>query len=292
MPVGAIVGAGALSAGATVISGSKAAGAQRDAAQQSADVQRYMYDTSRADQAPYREVGQGALYKLADMYGVSRPIASSPMPSSLSAQFGGDPIMYGDDGSKGFMRTMIQSAGLAPGATAAQPSAGQSSGAMTPGYGGFQESPGYAFRRDEGLKAIERMGSAKGARFSPQTWKAGARYADNLASAEFENYANALRSMAGIGQTSTSQTGALGVQTGQGIAQSMTNAGNARASSYANTGAAISNFGNNMLYAQMSGAFNGGGGVTPSFTPSPPITTPPINGGSSYPGYGLNPNFA
>lgn len=66
----AIGGAAVVGAGATIATGSKAAKAQKYAADQSAETQRYMYDTTRSDYAPYRDVGNNALYKLADMYGV------------------------------------------------------------------------------------------------------------------------------------------------------------------------------------------------------------------------------
>jgi hypothetical protein len=150
-------------------------------------------------------------------------------------------------------------------------------------YGGFTETPGYQFRRDEAMKAIQRMGSARGARFSPQTWKAGARYADNLASAEFENYGNALRSMAGIGQTATANSGQLGVQTGQGIATALTQAGQARASSYANAGAAVNNLAQNLVYQQMQGGF----GRTATPAPAPAMVP---NGAGNF--YNPNTDFA
>lgn len=240
MPIGLAIGGAAIGAGATIVSGNKAAKATTDAAQQSADVQRYMYDQSRADTANQRAVGDSALNRLASMYGVQ---VSRPQQQPQQQQGTYIPGYGYVEGWGG------QDTGASPQATtqAAEP------------YGGFQQTPGYAFRRDESMKAIQRMGSARGARFSPQTWKAGARYADNLASAEFENYGNALRSMAGIGQTATSQTGQLGVQTGQGIANAYTNAGNARASSYANTGAAINNLAGNLAYQGMTGGFGGGG---------------------------------
>src|SRR5688572_1393492 len=74
--VGAIIGASVIGAGASIISGNKSAKAQRQAAEKSAEVEKYMYDTTRKDYAPYREVGYGALGKMASMYGVGRVDAS------------------------------------------------------------------------------------------------------------------------------------------------------------------------------------------------------------------------
>lgn len=234
---GVIAGAGAI--GSAVIGSSaagKAADAQTQAAELSVAEQRRQFDLARADQTPWRTVGGNSMYKLADIYGVP----------------------YSTTNADGTVTT---------GATG-----GASGGAGTGSYGGFMTSPGYQFRQDEGLKAIQRMGSAAGARFSPSTWKAAARYSSNLASDEFNNYTNALRAMAGLGQTSTAQTGALGVQTGQGIANAYTQAGNARASSYGAQGAIWGNALNNLGYLGQS-YFGGGGGYAP-------MSGPPFSGGN------------
>lgn len=46
--------------------GNRAANAQRDAANQSNELQRYMYDQTRADQSKWREAGESALSRLVD----------------------------------------------------------------------------------------------------------------------------------------------------------------------------------------------------------------------------------
>lgn len=66
IPAG-IVGAGALT---SIIGSQKAADAQVSGANAAADAQRYMYDVSRADYAPYRDIGANALYQLAAGTGV------------------------------------------------------------------------------------------------------------------------------------------------------------------------------------------------------------------------------
>lgn len=188
--VAVVVGGSALlGAGASIISGNKAAGAAEDAAAQSAAVQKYMYDQTRSDYQPYREVGYKALDKLAGMY-------------------------LGTGGSPG----------AAPG----------------PGsYGGFMESPGYQFRVDEATKAIERSAAARGGLRSGATMDALQRRVQGVASGEFENYANRLANLAGVGQSATGSTAQAGQNYASGASQAYTNAGNARASAYQNTGAAI-----------------------------------------------------
>lgn len=310
MPVGAVIGGSVLGAGASIVSGNKAANAQKQAADSASQVQQYMYDTSRADAAPYRDVGTSALYKLANMYGV--PISSSAKTASTDwtayvqnnpdlqaeysrlAQSGNSPFSSPADYGQWHYNTYGagENRSLAPyQTTLASQFGANDNNANDNSYGGFQESPGYQFRLDEGLKAIQRSAAARGGLNSGATMKALNNYAQNTASSEFENYANALRSMAGIGQTSTAQTSALGAQTAQSIGSNILTAGNAQASSYANTGAAINNLANNGIYAAMSGGFGGGssgGGSStlPINTPTPVYSTPPYYGG------GLNPNYA
>lgn len=278
---GVIAGAGAIgSAAIGSHAASKAAKAQVAAADKSAEVQRYMFDQAREDQAPWRQVGGGALYKLADLYGIPRPIiepaATPAMPGTGQAgPTGGQQFDWNGHtvNIPGFGGVTIPGAGGSAGGTPAP--------RMTEGYDDWQQSPGYEFRRDEGLKAIQRMGAARGARFSPQTWRAGARYASNLASDEYDKYTNGLRAMAGLGQTSAAQTGALGVQTGQGIANAYTQAGNARASSYGAQGAIMGNMFNNLGYLGqqfMGGGFGGGGGYG--------LASGPSFGGADFGGFG------
>lgn len=128
-------------------------------------------------------------------------------------------------------------------------------------YGGFETSPGYEFRRDEGLKAIDRGAAARGLLGSGAAVKAEERFADNTASSEFGDWWNRLAGVAGVGQAATNTTVAAGQNTANNISSAYTNAGNARASSYANTGAAINNGVNNIASAYLYGQGGGFGGA-------------------------------
>lgn len=75
MPVGAIIGGvGSIVGG---IMGSNAAEdaaeAQDKAAKKALALQKEMYDTTRGDLSPYRDVGKSGLYSLADLYGLPTP---------------------------------------------------------------------------------------------------------------------------------------------------------------------------------------------------------------------------
>lgn len=247
-PAVAIAGAAVVGAGASMAAGSKAAKAQKNAAETSANVsrdqiaeERRQYDTTRADFAPYRAIGYGAVGKLASMYGVA------------PANADGSPIAGGVAGAAGLGYQ---------------------------GDGGFTASPGYAFTRDEGIKAAERSAAARGMLASGGTMKAIARYASGLASTDYNNYANRIAALAGVGQSATGSTAQAGEAAvsgigaaNQNIANAATTAGNARASSYANTGSAINSGVNNLASLYL---YQQGGGFTPSATAG----TPPIYGGT------------
>ena len=108
------------------------------------------------------------------------------------------------------------------------------SGAM--GLGGqaqqqkmLEMDPGYGFRLGEGLKALERMQSARGSMLSGGAMKAGTEYAQKFASGEYQNAYNRLANIAGLGQTAGSQLGGAAQQFGQTAGQTGMDAANALA---------------------------------------------------------------
>lgn len=248
---GALIGAAVIGAGSSIISGNKAAKATTNAANQANDTERYIYDTTRADYAPFREVGYGALGKLADMYGVPRSTGAAPATGQTSGLY----AKFGLDGAGG-------------GEYFNQPDAvgGSGSASMTAGFDGFQASPGYQFRLSEGLKAIERSASSRGALRGGATMKSIGRFADGTASGEYENFANRLAALAGVGQSATGSVAAAGQNFANSTSANTMAAGNARASAYANTGNAINsgvtNLASAYLYNKGWGQTGGSGGGT------------------------------
>lgn len=101
-------------------------------------------------------------------------------------------------------------------------------------------TPGYDFRRSEGLKAVERSAASRGLLKSGTALKAIDRFAEGLASDEYNDFASRLQAIASGGQGATGSTAAAGENATARIAQAYGDAGNARASSYLNTGQAIS----------------------------------------------------
>lgn len=107
----------------------------------------------------------------------------------------------------------------------------------------YQADPGYGFRLDEGMKALERSAAARRGLLSGATLRGAQRFGQDLASQEYQNafnryYAqrasqlNPLQSLMGAGQTSANTLTTAAGQTGQGVAGAQLAGGQARASGY------------------------------------------------------------
>lgn len=130
-----------------------------------------------------------------------------------------------------------------------------------PTHSQFTTSPGYAFRVSEGTKAVQNSAAARGRLASGATMKALDRYTQGIASDEYGKWWNQNAGLAGVGQAATNSTAQAGQNSTQNIINSNTQAGNARASSYANTGSAINSGINNVLSAYL---FQQQGGFAPN----------------------------
>lgn len=135
---------------------------------------------------------------------------------------------------------------------------------MEAARGRFTETPGYEFRFDEGIRALDRSASARGALRGGGYGRELVRYGQGVASGEFENYANRLAGIAGMGQGSANASATLGAQTGanigntlmagaQGQGNAIMAAGTARASGYAGLANAGTGAAQNYLYAKAAG---------------------------------------
>ncbi|MGE3681951.1 MAG: tail fiber domain-containing protein [Bdellovibrionales bacterium] len=104
----------------------------------------------------------------------------------------------------------------------------------------FQADPGYQFRMQEGMKALQNSAAAKGNLNSGATLKALTRYGQDFASNEFTNAYNRfnsdrdrrfnrLSSLAGLGQTANAQVGQAGQNYATAYGNNVTGAANAQA---------------------------------------------------------------
>lgn len=107
----------------------------------------------------------------------------------------------------------------------------------------FQQDPGYQFRLNEGMKALDRQAAARGGLISGNAMKAASRYGQDYASNEYQNafnryqaernaQLNPLQSLAGVGQSATNYVGSAAQNMGQAQNQNIQSIGNAQASGY------------------------------------------------------------
>lgn len=117
---------------------------------------------------------------------------------------------------------------------------------QTQSMDGFTASPDYQFRQDEQARALTARNAALGIQDSGAAQKSALQYSGNLASGEFNNYANRLSGLAGVGQTAAAQNQSLG----QSYAGQVNNIQNTQAqalgSSYINKGNIYGNLWSNI----------------------------------------------
>lgn len=94
----------------------------------------------------------------------------------------------------------------------------------------FFTSPDYTFRRDEGQRGIGNSFAARGGAASGNALRALSEFNSNLASSEFGNYTNRLLRMAGFGESANNQASNAATNYTNGMSQSNTQQGDARAS--------------------------------------------------------------
>lgn len=204
---------------------SSAADAQAGAAAASDATQRYMYDTTRADAAPYREAGYNALARIAAGLqpggAFSRRFSAADMQADPVYQSG---LQFGlDEGVKGLNRQAAATGNLLSGAT---------------------------------LKALTRFGN------DYASTKANDSF--NRFQTETGNQFNRNASIAGVGQTANNQVAAAGQNMANNISNTAVGLGNARAASAigrANAWTSAINGGMNYYQGnQLLNALRSGGG--------------------------------
>jgi hypothetical protein len=133
----------------------------------------------------------------------------------------------------------------------------------------FEADPGYGFRLDEGMKALERSAAARGGLLSGATGKNLLRYGQQMGSQEYQNAFNRyqaeraaqlqpLQSLAGVGQSAANTLGTTGANYANSVGNLMTSGAAAQAAGQVGTANAINsglgtylnyNQGNNLVNA-------------------------------------------
>lgn len=226
---------------------SRAQGRAADAA--TAETAR-QYDQTRADFAPWRTTGGGAINALGRLFGL--PTTTSEQFTAAQDQLVGDTMLPAGSTTKevgkgwyevwnggnriGTLRPggengrFINDTGADIEALRQQSAQGASTPGGAPDMSGFFQSPGYQFRRSEGTRGLERTAAAQGGAFSGNALKALAEFNSGLASQEFGSYVNQLSNIAGLGQTATNATAAYGADAASQAGRNALYAGDARAS--------------------------------------------------------------
>lgn len=130
-------------------------------------------------------------------------------------------------------------------------------------WSGFQNSPDYKYARDQGLNSIDHRAAARGGLFGGGNTRDAMTFASGLATQNANGYWSKLAGIAGQGQNTAQNLGALGSQMATNIGNQYGKAGDARNSAYqqigwnnAQTGASLGN-----LYGQYFGGGGGWGGI-------------------------------
>lgn len=119
------------------------------------------------------------------------------------------------------------------------------------GMADFQADPGYQFRLEEGMKALDRSASANGRLGSGRTLKDLVRFGQGQASQEYgnaynrfqtnrSNKINPLQSLTGQAQSATNQVQSAGQTYANNAGEAFMGGGNARASGYVGGANALS----------------------------------------------------
>ena len=224
---GAIVGSSLIGG----YSANKAAQTQADAAAQSAAMQKQMFDVQNAQQAPYRQTGYNALNQIGAL----------------------------GSGTYGMVDQSGQNAGTGTGS-------GYLTQQYTPQDFAAGIDPGYAFRLQQGQRALQGQQNQAGGLIGGNALAAMQDYTQGSASQEYGNafnrfqtqrgnIYNTLASMAGLGQTSLGQTGQLSGQTSQNVGNAISGAGSAIGAGQVASGNAlaggITGAGNGYMLSQM-----------------------------------------
>lgn len=268
MPVGATIGAAVVGAGASLYASDK----QTQSAQKGYDLQKSMYDQSRADLGPYRDEGINALNSINQLYGYA-PVgygtgSSAPAPTqSQNSGFGG--LL----GSGTLLGKLFGNHTQAPTATpTAAPAA-----TGTPDYSAFFNSPDYQFALSQGTLALDRSAAARGQLLGGGQLKDLTSFGQGLGAQQYGNYFNRLMSIANIGQNAAAGSASAAQNFGNSGAASLNQIGAAQASGPVGVANALSTLPQNLLYASL---YSNGGSAS-----GYPNAGKPVSG---YPGMTYN----
>lgn len=117
------------------------------------------------------------------------------------------------------------------------------------GYSGFTATPGYDFRLNQGMDALEGSAAARGGLLTGNTLEGIQAYGQDMASREYGNYFNRLAGVMSGGQAAAAGQANAGANYQAGASNALTSIGNAQAAGYIGQANALTGGINNALGA-------------------------------------------
>jgi len=105
----------------------------------------------------------------------------------------------------------------------------------------LESLPGYQFANTQGLKSVQNNATQRGLGLSGAALKGAANFSTGLANQQYNNLLTGVQNTENTGEQAAGSLGNIAMGTGQGIAQSNTNYGQAAAGAALATGSAIAN---------------------------------------------------
>lgn len=219
-------GASLASTAGSIYAANQSAGAIQDAANRSNQLQAAIYEQNRADMAPYRAAGYGALDAQASLLGLGGPYSDkiAQYESAISDDFAPE--------KNAQQQKILDNLRQKQQAEQGERITNQ-----------LRALPGYQFRMNEGIEARDRSAAARGMTLSGAQQKELTQFGQGLADQTYGQQLNRLAGLAGTGQTATTNTAQMGANYGAQAGQNALAGGRARASSYG----AMARAGNNLL---------------------------------------------
>lgn len=249
LPAIAGVAGAAIGANAQNNAAKNAANASQQATDAAVAEQRRQYDLSRQDMQPWLTTGTSALNQLASLYGLQTAQPSLTSQFDEAAYLAANPDVARSISAGGFNGSALNhyleygQKENRPGTPQAAPA---TSATPSSGMDAFFASPDYQFRLNEQNRALTARNAALGIQDSGAAQKAALQYSGNLASSEFNNYANRLSALAGVGQTAAQNNAATGQNFANSYGNLLSNNAQNLGSSYAQQGAVNANMWGNL----------------------------------------------
>lgn len=246
--MGAVLGIGSALIGAS--SASKAAKSQQQASANQLALAEETRDLTRADNAPFLQSGQNALAALQYEYGLADKPTFGATPLTVTEETinvpgvfkstherTGDPV-YSTEPTT---RTNYNVNGLTFDTRDAANEYAIANGTGGTEYQGFTKTPGYDYRLQEGVNALDMSAAARGGLFSGATLKAQTQFGQDYASGEYNNYLSRLSGLASNGQNAANSQAASNQFYSQQAGNAYAAAGNAQSAGAIATGNALQN---------------------------------------------------